>query len=925
MTTAMIGGFHKMQNTISNDSFVSDSDELDSDNITGHHTGNLDELTMSFATLNDDEDEDEDEEEDNMVDRLRNDGEFTADMKPLQFKMDKTAPHSKSKPLSHSSTQNTNQNLLHEVREHLQSDNLNNISTNHHIKNNPFNFIDTDQFENYLKEPKHIKLLKRTNNIKQFRRLFLAQELNTFDTEDAIHGESSVVPPLSKLDSNRLTNTESNNSASSSTTPSSTIDSNAKGIFSTKFSHDGKFMATGSKNGVIKIWKVISSPVERWELNSTLDSNLETKAKTIRLRNQFAKESPTTSPMVNQYIDKIDNSKDKSLDLYAPVFHPFPVKIFKEHKADILDLDWSKNGFLLSASMDKTVKLWHPERKASLKSFQHRDFVTSVKFHPLDDRFFITGCLDHKCRLWSIIDNEISYEFDCQDLITSVTFSPDESKYTIIGTFNGFVFLLLTNGFEPVSSFHVTDRHTQNPAAAALVYPNSYVKNHHGPRVTGIETFHFGAQKSLRAVITTNDSKIRVFDLREKKLLEVLRGHHNSKFAHKTQLHISGKHQVVMASSDNNWIYGWKLKSSLDPDDFKESKHCKLKRNLSRSGSLRTLFSKPLSSIERPNLGKTGFSSDSNLTSASAASSSKEKLSIGRRHSLKFPSLFSGSSSNSSYIKNSAYMAFHAHSSPVTTVTIAPLTTAKTLSLSNDSICELSLQYSNKDDILDFMRVNAKDENAFTFISKSSSRANRANSLLNDQNSNSNSANVVSAIGSIIVSTDTNGVIRVFRADLPTKIRNRVLDKLQEYKNEINRDIRSSISSSTFSSPRLTTSNSFTSISSLARGHSNSNPIHTRQSFTKSLFKSASSTNFNNLTNYHECVANVTSQSKPFGSAPVLKQAVKSPLMAATSTLGLSCDVCNGTRFEPIARKATARIEGGYYCLDCGTILNNFR
>lgn len=41
-----------------------------------------------------------------------------------------------------------------------------------------------------------------------------------------------------------------------------------------------------------------------------------------------------------------------------------------------------QNFFLLSSSMDKTVRLWHISRRECLCCFQHIDFVTAIAFHP---------------------------------------------------------------------------------------------------------------------------------------------------------------------------------------------------------------------------------------------------------------------------------------------------------------------------------------------------------------------------------------------------------------------------------------------------------------------------------------------------------------------------------------------------------------
>lgn len=68
-------------------------------------------------------------------------------------------------------------------------------------------------------------------------------------------------------------------------------------------------------------------------------------------------------------------------------FMPKPFCIYTGHTSDLLDVSWSKNYFVLSSSMDKTVRLWHISRKECLCCFQHIDFVTAICFHPRDDRY----------------------------------------------------------------------------------------------------------------------------------------------------------------------------------------------------------------------------------------------------------------------------------------------------------------------------------------------------------------------------------------------------------------------------------------------------------------------------------------------------------------------------------------------------------
>jgi len=63
-----------------------------------------------------------------------------------------------------------------------------------------------------------------------------------------------------------------------------------------------------------------------------------------------------------------------------PIVYPVALRSYAGHKADVIDLNWSKANFLLSASIDKTVRLWHVSRQKCLCVFQHADFVTAVCF-----------------------------------------------------------------------------------------------------------------------------------------------------------------------------------------------------------------------------------------------------------------------------------------------------------------------------------------------------------------------------------------------------------------------------------------------------------------------------------------------------------------------------------------------------------------
>lgn len=52
------------------------------------------------------------------------------------------------------------------------------------------------------------------------------------------------------------------------------------------------------------------------------------------------------------------------------VFKTEPHRTYRGHKQDVLDLAWSKSLFLLTASMDKTVRLWHVSMDDCLRVFR---------------------------------------------------------------------------------------------------------------------------------------------------------------------------------------------------------------------------------------------------------------------------------------------------------------------------------------------------------------------------------------------------------------------------------------------------------------------------------------------------------------------------------------------------------------------------
>ena len=222
-------------------------------------------------------------------------------------------------------------------------------------------------------------------------------------------------------------------------------------VWSMVFSLDGQYLATAGQDKVVRVWSVISYA------QTTLE---DTKAEDTR-----------------------------------PFFNDRPYRLFAGHKADVLDLCWSKTQFLLSSSMDKTVRLWHISMNECLRVFNHSDFVTSIQFNPVDDKYFLSGSLDEKVRLWNIPEQTVTDWVNVHDMVTTTTFSPDGKK-AVIGSYKGKCrfYSIEDNRFEYITQIDVK---------------NARGKNSRGKKITGL-TYMPGVDRFL--LVTSNDSRIRMYD-----------------------------------------------------------------------------------------------------------------------------------------------------------------------------------------------------------------------------------------------------------------------------------------------------------------------------------------------------------------------------------------------------------------------------
>ncbi|XP_074371346.1 WD repeat-containing protein YMR102C-like [Apium graveolens] len=302
-------------------------------------------------------------------------------------------------------------------------------------------------------------------------------------------------------------------------------------IWTMKFSPDGKYLASGGEDGVVRIWRITTACTSCKNHFTDYDGQ-GTKGK----YSSGMRKSASTSVVIPDTDFQMEE---------------LPLQELHGHTSDILDLAWSKSNCLLSSSKDKTVRMWKAEHNECLGVFYHNNYVTSSQFNPVDENYFISGSIDGKVRIWGVVEKRVVDWADVRDVITAICYHPTGTSFAV-GSHSGICRFYDASGNDLLlaAEFHIHGK-----------------KRCSGTRITGIQ---FLEEDSQKVMVTSEDSKIRIFDGLE--MVQKYRGLSKSGSQMSASFTPTGRH--IISVGEDSHIYVWNY-----GNDHVPSKHPKSVRS----------------------------------------------------------------------------------------------------------------------------------------------------------------------------------------------------------------------------------------------------------------------------------------------------------------------------------------------------------
>ncbi len=364
------------------------------------------------------------------------------------------------------------------------------------------------------------------------------------------------------------------------------------------FSRDGRFLATGGEDGNVCIWAI--SPNSKVMHPEGVKTQHEGSSLGISRSKSYEGDDCSAKSSQASQLHFIGNGPELATNL--EILASDPIQRFKDHTADVIDLSWSRTNFLLSASLDCSVRLYHHSKLGCLHLFKHANLVASVAFHPSDDRFFISGGVDKKLRLWDITDGLVKEWSQAPDVITAVRYTPD-GKYAVAGLFQGQVYFYEADRlkyYTQIACRNRSGKHKRGKKVTGISFvreerddwlqvqqkfvpeseeasENATLSERFSDRSRGMVKLVSSAFRKIssraealryteRMLVSTNDSRVRLYGLNDFCLVRKYKGHTNYSMQIRARISDSGSH--IACGSESGHVFIWE---TLDKNKPKKS------------------------------------------------------------------------------------------------------------------------------------------------------------------------------------------------------------------------------------------------------------------------------------------------------------------------------------------------------------------
>ncbi|NMB21417.1 MAG: WD40 repeat domain-containing protein, partial [Firmicutes bacterium] len=189
------------------------------------------------------------------------------------------------------------------------------------------------------------------------------------------------------------------------------FDSHLDLVAAIAFSADDRYIASGSNDRTIRIWRRSDGQLVRTMYGHT------SAIKVVAF-----------SPQGHYLASGARDGKIKIWNWQTGQ----EVRTLEGHANMLTDLIWSPDGTKLASSgWDREVRVWDVTTGRELKSFTHANWVRGVTWSP-DSRFLYSGGDDLGLKVWQVDPGELSAEFETRDKIISLSAAPQGSLVAMV-------------------------------------------------------------------------------------------------------------------------------------------------------------------------------------------------------------------------------------------------------------------------------------------------------------------------------------------------------------------------------------------------------------------------------------------------------------------------------------------------------------